>query len=165
MSNEALTIVTQMDDLEAIRFLNYFGEKLFAGIEGEPVIENIPPELRELQDLKQLQHLNRENMQVKLAPQESARVARELLEYFASDEAISPALVKAWEEYDSDELFIGAILAFGFVTSMILFVATTEIEGEICGIKFRKHRASPKLVEAVTKGTLGAVNETLMNKL
>ena len=69
------------------------------------------------------------------------------------DDSIAPALVSAWQNYksESDELFVETVLAAGFVAAVLMFMATTEVEGQVKGVKFRKIAATPELVQAIIK--------------
>lgn len=154
MSEEALRIVKQLDDLEAVRFLTFLGEQLYEGMEEGELAGHSPGNIP---GIAELERLSFEERQASLDPEISVQLAREILEYFANDEGLAPALEQAWKNHAKDEMFVGIILAAGFATSMILFAATSELEGEIFGIKFRKHVASAEMVEGLAKAVFGAI--------
>ncbi len=163
MSKNALEIVNDLSDLDAVRFVQFLGGEIFEGITGKEVIANIPQSFHSIPGLKELQNLQPDQKKMDLPPQKSIKIARDLLSYFAQDEALGPILETLWEKYknESDELFIGAVLASGFVAGMILLAATTEIEGKIGNIKFKKKVASPEIVEALAKAAFDSLRQIL----
>lgn len=144
-------ILEKMSDTEAVRFLKHFGTMLFRETDREIILGGVSPETWSLRELKRLQSLDAATRQRNLGPEDSARVARCILQEMAKDEEIAKAIAGAWKTYRSDELFVESILAAGFVAGLLLFVATTEIEFEIGGVKFKKQPASADVVRAVAE--------------
>ena len=163
MSKNALEIINDLSDLDAVRFVQFLGGEIFEGITGKEVISNIPKSFRSIPGLEELENLQPDQKKIDLPPQKSIKIARDLLSYFAQDETLGPILETLWEKYknESDELFIGAALATGFVAGMILFTATTEIEGKIGNIKFKKKVASREIVEALAKAAFDSLRQML----
>jgi len=163
MSKNALEIINDLSDLDAVRFVQFLGGEIFEGITGKEVISNIPKSFRSIPGLEELENLQPDQKKIDLPPQKSIKIARDLLSYFAQDETLGPILETLWEKYksESDELFVGAALAFGFVAGMILFTATTEIEGKIGNIKFKKKVASREIVEALAKAAFDSLRQML----
>ena len=66
-------------------------------------------------------------------------------------------IIKMWEEYEPQELFVEAILAVGLVASSLLLMATTEIELEFKGIIIKKGRATPEQIKAIAEPMFNAI--------
>lgn len=161
MTQDALEIVRHMKDTEAVRFLNHFGSTLFRETSRDIILKGIDPRLEGLAEVRRLQSLSPETRQMKLGPEQSAVIARKMLLEMARDDNLSRALVKAWETYRPDELFVETILATGFIAAMLMFMSTTEIEFQVKGFKFRKKAATPELVRAVTEPFFGALKPSI----
>lgn len=157
MSEKAMEIVNNMSDMEAVRFLEHFGKQLFEGTTPEAVKNGVTPELKDLAELRQIDTLDGETRKRRLEPEDSARIARITLEQMAQDDGLSDALVKSWEDYDPQELFVEAILAVGLVASMMLLVSTTEIELEFRGVKIKKGKATAEQIKAIAEPLFKAV--------
>jgi hypothetical protein len=159
MSEKAMEIVNNMSDVEVVRFLEHFGKQLFEGTTPEVVMNSVTPELKDLAELKKIDALDGETRKRRLEPTDSARIARVTLEQMAQDDGLSDALVKSWEEYDPQELFVEMILAVGLVASMILLVSTTEIELEFKGVKIKKGKATADQIKAIAEPLFKAVGQ------
>ena len=161
MTDQALEIVRNMKDIETVRFLTHFGKMLFQETPRDVILKGIAPEVESLDAIRRLQSLGPEARQVKLGPQESVRIARKILFEMTNDDALSSALVDAWDNYESNELFVEAILASGFVAAMLMFMSTTEIEFQVKGLKFRKNAATPELVRAIWEPIVEALGRSI----
>jgi hypothetical protein len=161
MSKKAMEIVNNMSDVEVVRFLEYFGKQLFEGTTPEVVINSVTPELKDIAELKAIDTLDGETRKRGLGPEDSARIARVTLEQIAQDSGLSHALVKSWEEYNPQELFIETILAVGLVASMILLISTTEIELEFKGVKIKKGKATAEQIKAIAEPLFSAVGKII----
>jgi len=161
MSKNALEIIDNLSGLDAVRFVQFLGGEIFEGVSGKEVIANIPASFHSIPELEKLEKLESDQKKMDLPPQESIQIARDLLGYFAQDATLGPIIEMSWEKYrnESDELFVGAALACGFVASMILFTATTEIEGKVGNIKFKKTAASKEIVEALAKAAFDSLRQ------
>ncbi len=163
MSKNALKIINDLSDLDAVRFFQFLGREIFEDISGKEVIANIPESFRSITELEKLENLKPDQRKMDLPAEKSIKIARDLLIYFAQDEALGPIIETVWDKYnnESDELIIGTVLGIGFVASMILFTATTEVEGKIGNIKFKKNVASPEIVEAIAKAAFDSIRQLL----
>ncbi len=161
MSEKAIEIVNHLSGLEAVRFVQFLGGEIFEGVSGKEVMAKIPASFHSMPEFESLEKLETDQKEMDLPPQESIQIARDLLGYFAQDATLGPVIETSWEKYreESDELFVGATLACGFVASMILFTATTEIEGQIGNIKFKKTAASKEIVEALAKAAFDCLKQ------
>ena len=68
-------------------------------------------------------------------------------------------MVKARDGFRSDELFVETILTAGFVAGMLLVLATTDIEFQVKGVKFKKHPATAEQIKAVTEPFFGLLRK------
>jgi hypothetical protein len=162
MSKNALEIISDLNDLDAVRFVQFLGREIFEGVSGKEVVANIPASYRSIPELEKLEKLESDQRKMDLPPTNSIQIARDLLSYFAQDATFGPILETSWEKYEKeDQLFIGAALACGFVASMVLFTATTEIEGKIGNITFKKKVASREIVEAISKAAFDSLRQML----
>lgn len=165
MSKKALEIINNpnLSDLDAVRFIQFLGGEIFEGMSGKDVMANIPASFHSIPELEKLKKLESDQKKMDLPPQKSIQIARDLLSYFAQDATLGPIIEISWGKFknESDELFIGAALACGFVASMILFTATTEIEGKVGNIKFKKTAASKEIVEALAKAAFDSLRQIL----
>lgn len=85
-------------------------------------------------------------------PGNSAAVARGLLAAVADSPSLSLALAEVAEEHRDEKQSALAILSVGAAISMIIFVATTEVERTPDGKwRFRKVIAPPALIEAIVR--------------
>lgn len=159
MSEKAIEIVKNMNDVEVVRFLEHFGKQLFEGTTPDAVRNGVSPELKALAEFRELDHLDVETRGKRLEPEDSVRIARIILQQVAQDDGLSEALVKSWEEYDPQELFVESILAVGLVASMILLVSTTEIDIEFKGIKIKKGKATAEQIKAISEPLFSAIGK------
>jgi hypothetical protein len=86
-----------------------------------------------------------------LEPSVSVATARNIAIYLANDDEFAPLIEKALDIYRDDKLVADIILAVGLVASVLLIAATTEFAGEVAGIKFKKGKADPAIVKAITE--------------
>lgn len=160
MTESALSIVRGISDAEAVRFLQHFGQALFEETSRDAVIVGIPGEIEALDQVKQLMTLDSETRELTIGPDDSPGIARGILMEMARDKQLAPILVSAWNDYESDELFVvEAILASGFVAALLLFMATSEIEGQVLGMKFKKGKSTPEMLRAITEPFFGAIEK------
>ncbi|HSF30836.1 MAG TPA: hypothetical protein VLK82_10250 [Candidatus Tectomicrobia bacterium] len=142
-----------LDDFQVVRFFEHFGEQLFDGIEVplDRVKAGIPEAVRSIVTFAQIESLPPDQAERLIAPAEAAALARNTLFYLAEDETLAALIEKSLDSHRDDEMVADVILAVGFVASMILIAATTEVEGTILGVKFKKSEASPTLVKAIVE--------------
>lgn len=160
MSQSAVELVENMSDEDAIRFLQFFGNSIFESTPRERILEGVPVDLVNSPEMVKLRELSPEQREAKLSREDSAKLARALLTAMAQDESLGPAMGKAWEKFEPRELFVETILAAGFVAGMLLFVSTTEIEGEVLGLKIKKGAAPPvEALKAVAESFFTAVGK------
>jgi hypothetical protein len=159
MTESALSIVQKMSDVQAVRFLQHFGDSLFQETSRETILGGVSPEISTLSAIRRLKALDAETRGLAVGPEESARIARAILTEMARDKNLAPVVLDAWKSYKPDELFVEAILASGFVAAMLLFMATTEIEGRVLGLKFKKSAATAEVVRAVTEPFFGVIHK------
>lgn len=159
MSEKAIEIVNSMSDVEAVHFLEHFGKQLFEGTTPDAVMNGVSPELKDLAELSELDNLDEETRGKRLEPEDSIGIARITLQQMAQDGGLSDALVRSWEEYDPQELFVETILAVGLVASMMLLISTTEIELEFKGVKIKKGKATAEQIKAIAEPLFSAVGK------
>ena len=159
MSEKAIEIVSNMSDVEVVRFLEHFGKQLFEGTTPDAIMNGVSPELKDLAEFSELDNLDGETRRNRLEPEDSVQIARITLQQVAQDDGLSEALVKSWEEYDPQELFVELILAVGLVASMMLLVSTTEIEIEFKGVKIKKGKATAEQIKAIAEPLFSAIGK------
>lgn len=159
IKEKAKEIVDNMSDAEAVRFLKHFGESLFRETPRQSILEGIAEENAKLTEMQDLMALDVNTRKTALNIKDSGYLARSVLEGMVQDEALASAIVSTWKGYKSDELFVGTILTAGFVAGMLLVVATTEIEFQVKGVKFKKHPATSEQIKAVTEPFFGVLRK------
>jgi hypothetical protein len=144
--------INELDDVQIVRFFENFGQQLFAGMDVslEQIKEGIPASIRAIPGFSQIENLSPDEAERLISPSESAALARNTLLILADDETLAPLVETALENYSDNEMVVDVILAAGFVASVLLVAATTEFEGEIFGVKFKKGKADADLVRAIT---------------
>jgi hypothetical protein len=147
------TRINALDDFQVVRFFEHFGEQLFDGMEVplERVKEGIPEAVRDIPGFAQIENLPPDQAERLIAPAVAAALARNTLLLLEDDATLAPLIERSLDSYRDDAMVADIILAVGFVASMILIAATTEVEGTIMGMKFKKGRASAALVKAIVE--------------
>jgi hypothetical protein len=98
-----------------------------------------------------LEHLSPDAAEHPLEPSVSVATARHMVMHLADDDAFGPLLEKTLDTYQDDKLVADIILAVGLVAAVLLIAATTEFEGEVAGIKFKKGKTDATMVKAITE--------------
>jgi hypothetical protein len=142
-----------LDDFQVVRFFEHFGEQLFDSMEVplDRVKAGIPEIMRDIPGFAQIENLPPDQAERLIAPAEAATLARNTLLLLGDDATLAPLIERSLDSYRDDAMVADVILAVGFVASMILIAATTEVEGTIMGVKFKKAQASAALVKAVVE--------------
>lgn len=162
MNSNLLTRIQQLDDYQAVRFLQSFGDELFHGLQvtGEQLQASVPDTVRALPAYRAITELTPEAKEAALDPEDAGQVAQAILEVMAQDEALVPALEAAMDEYRDDALVADVILAAGFAASMIIMAATTSFTATFKNVKIGKETASAELVGKVAE-LVGRVSEAI----
>jgi hypothetical protein len=153
MTAQLIDRIQQLDDHTAIRILEHFAGQVFEGLETpvDVMVDGVVPEVKNTEFFNYALNLTETEQSQPLTTQQSAEVARMLLMYFAPDPVLGPALTLTFNEYKDDQLMVGAILATGVAVSMIIVAATTQLDGQIGGMRIKKGAATPKQIEALSK--------------
>lgn len=148
MNSDLLRRLRQLDDYQVLRFLQHFGHELVAGmkVSGDEVRAGVPAEIRGTPGFKTIADLPPNRKSRALKHREAVACARAILELYAQDAALAPALEKALDEYRDDALVADVILAAGFAVSMVIIAATTSFEAVFKNITVKKGEASADLV-------------------
>jgi hypothetical protein len=148
-----------MDSLEArinalsnpkvVGFFEHFAEEVLSlpGASLERVVGGIPEPIRAIDGLARIERLTPDEAEQLLNLKTSAALARGILVELARDETFAPLIDTALASYRDDRMMADVVLALGLAASMVLIAATTELEGEVFGIKFKKGAASPEIVK------------------
>jgi hypothetical protein len=148
--------INELDDFQVVRFFEHFGQQLFAGMDVsvEQIKDGIPESIRAIPGFSQIENLSQDQAERLINPAESSALARKTLLKLADDETLGPLVETTLENYSDNEMVVDVILAAGFVASVLLIAATTEFEGKIFGVKFKKGKADADLVRAITEFVL-----------
>ncbi len=152
--------VLMLDDYQVVRFFEHFGRQLVAGANTplDDIRSGIPTTIRTLKEVSQIEDLTPEQAERPLEFSTSAATARNIMVHLANDAEFAPLLGSALDGYRDDELVADVILATGLVASVLLVIATSEFEGTVAGIKFKKTKADPELVRAVAEPFANAIS-------
>jgi hypothetical protein len=152
--------INELDDVQVVRFFEHFGQQLFAGMDVsvEQIKDGIPDSIRAIPGFSDIENLSPDQAERLISPSESAALARNTLLILADDETLAPLVETALESYSDNEMVVDVILAVGFVASMLMITATTQVEGQMFGIKFKKSKADAKLVRAITEPFANALS-------
>ncbi|UCD58292.1 MAG: hypothetical protein JSV16_04030 [Candidatus Hydrogenedentota bacterium] len=151
MPESARETVESMSDVESVRFLTHFAREMFKQTDRFAILNSVSGDVAALEEIRRVRSLDDSERKARFGPQDSARMARRILEVLADDEVMAPVVEEVWETYRPDELFVETILSAGLVAGLLLFVATTDLEGEVMGIRFRKGRASAEQIRAIAE--------------
>jgi hypothetical protein len=145
--------VRAMDDFQVVRFFEAFGQQLLAGsvTSFDAIKKGVGGSTRSLAGWQRVESLTPEQAVQVLEPTQAAATARDVLMHLADDPTFGPLMDKFLASYRDDELVADVVLAVGLVATVILLAATTEFEGEIAGVKFKKGVADPKTIKAVVE--------------
>ncbi len=148
MSNQLADRIGQLDDHQVVRFTQHFGEQLFEGMQVST--DDLRAGVPERSEFAAITDLADEQMGQTLKPLAAVECSRAILDAFARDPAIAPALESSLDEYKDDALVAGVILAAGFAVSMVIVAASTSFKGKIGNFDLVKTTASPELVKAAS---------------
>ena len=143
--------IQAMDDFQVVRFFEAFVQQLLAGSSTtfDAIKSGVPPSVRSGADWARLEGLTEDQANQLLEPSEAAAASRRLLLQLADDPSLGPALDAFLASFRDDELVADVVLAVGLVASVLLIAATTEFEGQIAGVKFKKGKADPETIKAL----------------
>jgi hypothetical protein len=111
----------------------------------EAAVDAVPPELAENPDFRELWDKFDDVSTMKLPPNVSIRLAREMLSSAAADPALSPTLEEVSRDYRDTKQFVLEVLAVGAAFSMVIFSATVTNESG----KWVKKELSPAQAKAI----------------
>lgn len=145
--------IQELDDFQVTRFFEHFSRQLVGGasVSLNQIKEGIPEDVRTVEGFEQVENLTPDLADRSLDSSVSAAIARNTLLNLAGDPEFGPLIERALDTYRDDELVADVILAVGLVTSILLIAATTEFEGEVAGITFRKGKADLETVKVITE--------------
>jgi hypothetical protein len=143
--------VRAMDEFQVVRCFEAFSQQLIAGSRTplDTMKKGVPASIRSLTEWQRVENLTPKQAEQALEPTQAAETARNILMKLADDPTFSPLLDRFLTSYRDDELVADIIMAVGLVASMILMIASTEAEGEIAGVKFKKHKVDPAMIKAL----------------
>lgn len=143
--------VQAMDDFQVVRFFEAFSEQLLAGSNTplEAIKSGIPASTRTVTGWRQIEDLTPAQAEQILSPADAAATARHVLGHLADDATFGPILETFLASYRDDELVADVVLAIGLVASVLLVAASTEFEGKIAGVTFKKGKVDPETLKAL----------------
>jgi hypothetical protein len=143
--------VRAMDEFQVVRCFEAFSQQVLAGARTplDAIKEGVPASIRSLAEWQRVESLTPKQAEQVLEPRQAAETARNILMNLADDPTFGPLMDRFLASYRDDELVADVVLAVGLAASMILLMASTEVEGEIAGVKFRKRKVDPAMVKAL----------------
>ena len=153
MNEILLKRIDELNDLKAIRALEFYAERVFEGMKSSPeeMLDGIPEEFKNRAPFERALKMSNKERAQPLPEAESVALTRELLRVFALDPVFAPSLAEALDEYQDDTLFVGEILATGVAVSMIIVAATTTFKAKIGNFEIIKKEADASLIESILK--------------
>jgi predicted nucleic acid-binding protein len=134
---KALDIVQNIDDVQAVMMLKQIYQDIFTKISLKEINQHIDNQ----ESVSMLKNLDVDDLKQNIDPEQSVELTRKVLLGFASDENLSDLILHNWEKIEKDDsLMIETIVTLGLLANLTLFMATTELEFECKGIKFKKKR-------------------------
>jgi len=151
--NLLLNRIDELSDRKAIRFLEFYAERIFTGTETSPeeMINNIPEKFKKHHVFDFALNMSRSDSNKILHEDESIKISKVLLRGFAQDKSFAPSLEQSLNEYQDDKLMAGSILAMGVAISMIIVASTTTVKGKIGDFEIVKEKPNEKFIEALLK--------------
>jgi predicted nucleic acid-binding protein len=143
---KALDIVQNLDDVQAVMMLKQIYQDIFTKISLKEINQHIDNQ----ESVSMLKNLDVDDLKQNIDPEQSVELTRKVLLGFASDENLSDLILHNWEKIEKDDsLMIETIVTLGLLANLTLFMATTELEFECKGIKFKKKGANADQIKAV----------------
>jgi hypothetical protein len=143
--------IRAMDDFQVVRYFETFSRHLLAGSSTsfDEVKNGIDASTRAVAGWNKVESLTPQQAKQLLPPAEAASTARNILLHLADDATFGPLLEEHLASYRDDELMVEMVLAVGLVASVLMVVASTEFEGKIAGVKFKKGKVDPETLKAL----------------
>ena len=142
---KALKIIQNLDDVQSVKMLKQIYKDIFKAVP----FEEMKRSAGDNDSVSLLSKLDTDMMQQNFDPEQSVDLTKKMLLVFAQDENLSGLVINAWEKIENDDsLMIEAIITLGLIANLTLFMATTELEFEIMGVKIKKGTASAEQIKA-----------------
>jgi hypothetical protein len=145
--------INELKDSQVVGFLEYFTQELLSATEVslEEIQSGIPDTIRALAGFSQIENLTPDQAEYLLDLAASAPLARHMLLNLTEDKMFAGLIEQALGSYRDNRMIADIVLAVGLAASLILLVATTEFEGEVFGIRFKKGKADIEMVKTIIK--------------
>lgn len=145
---KALEIIQHLDDVQSVKMLKQIYKDIFKAVPVEEVKRITGNNNNEAVSL--LNNLSDDMIKKNFDPEQSVDLTKKMLLAFAKDENLSWLVINAWEKVENDDsLMIEVIITLGLIANLTLFMATTELEFEIKGVKIKKGIANAEQIKAV----------------
>ena len=154
--SEVMEMVNKLSDSESVMAAQELFDTVFTEIDYDAMVKN-STEFPELQDILKIDDSKLES---DLSASESIQLSRIVLQNFAANPGLAPAVTDACEKVKKqDDLFVGAILAFGLVVNLTLLIASTSvsIEKGPDGVIWKIEKA--KSTQEVIKATIESITK------
>jgi hypothetical protein len=149
MMQQAIDIVKGASDVQVIALVKRVHAEVARALTPEALTDGLAEAGPQVQPLASLPP---EVRRATLESADAVDASRRLLLALAGDPQTAPLVVEAWDAVRSDDsLFIETVVAVGLLANLTLFLATTEIELTIGGVRIRKGAADATLVRAVVE--------------
>jgi len=141
-----LEIIQNLDNVQSVIMLKQIYQDIFKAIPYEEVKRSVGDN----EAIFLLSKLDSNMMKQKFDSEQSLDLTKKMLMGFAQDENLSWLVINAWEKIENDDsMMIDVIISLGLIANLTLFMATTEMEFEIKGVKIKKKAASAEQIKAL----------------
>lgn len=143
---EAVEIVQKLNDVQSVMMLEHIYKDIFSTFSYEEIQQNV----KDNSSVSMLGKIDNDTLKQTIEPEQSVELTRKMLVCIANDPTLSCFVTNAWEEVEKDDsLMIGTIITLGIIANLTLFMATSELEFEYKGIKYKKTAATGEQIKAV----------------
>ena len=156
---KALEIVQNLSDVQSVKMLKQIYKDIFKAVP----IDEVKRRAEDNESVALLSNLSVDKMKESIDPEQSVALTRNMLLAIAQDENLSWSVISAWEKVENDDsLMIGTIITLGLIANLTLFMATTEAEFEIKGVKIKKAAANAEQIKAVVSPLIEFVKKAAL---
>jgi hypothetical protein len=143
---KAFEIIQNLDDVQSVKMLKQIYKDIFKAIP----FDEVKRSAGDNESVSLLCNLDTDMMRHNFEPEQSVDLTKNMLLAFAEDENLFWLVINAWEKIENDDsLMIETIITLGLIANLTLFMATTEAEFEIKGVKIKKGIANAEQIKAV----------------
>jgi hypothetical protein len=155
--------IKQFDDNELITLYQNFSRKLLKEVELDPVevIQNPPAEIRMDQTFRKIDTSNLDAMDTAVIPNEVIPSVRRIVEDWAGNPEMAPALDDFLKAPQERMMAAGVILALGSVLVMTIISSSIKVEFKNGKFSFSYDSAGSKNAVSLVKAVLSGIPDTI----